>query len=101
MQKFTEPRADAFENIRESVDTNLNLSSVGKEHEVSNAGAEVTEWDSFVDWKIMEHQDYETIPDDQFQVLSKKLHIKIAEYINNSINYVFNRQFNLNFEMYP
>ena len=76
MQKFTEPRAGAFENIRESVDTNLNLSSVGKEHEVSNAGAEVTEWDSFVDWKIMEHQDYETIPDDQFQVLSKKLHIK-------------------------
>ena len=76
MQKFAEPRADAFEDIRESVDTDLNLSSAGKERDVSNAGAEVTEWDSFVDWKILEHQNYETIPDDQFQVLSKKLHIK-------------------------
>lgn len=76
MQKIAEPRADAFEDIRESVDTDLNLSSAGKERDVSNAGAEVTEWDSFVDWKILEHQNYETIPDDQFQVLSKKLHIK-------------------------
>ena len=42
----------------------------------TGSGAHKTQWDSFVDWKMMEHQDYETIPDDQFERLSRKLHIK-------------------------
>ena len=31
---------------------------------------------SFIDWKMMEHQDYQTIPDDLFDKLSRNLHIK-------------------------
>ncbi len=34
------------------------------------------DWNSFVDWKMMEYQDYQTIPDDQFHKLSEKLHIE-------------------------
>ena len=42
----------------------------------TGSGAHKHQWDSFVDWKMMEHQDYETIPDAAFEKLSEKLHIK-------------------------
>ena len=42
----------------------------------TGSGAHKHQWDSFVDWKMMEHQDYETIPDAEFEKLSEKLHIK-------------------------
>ena len=42
----------------------------------TGSGAHKPQWDSFVDWKMMEHQDYETIPDAAFEKLSEKLHIK-------------------------
>ena len=42
----------------------------------TGSGAHKPQWDSFVDWKMMEHQDYETIPDEAFEKLSEKLHIK-------------------------
>ena len=42
----------------------------------TGSGAHKHQWDSFVDWKMMEHQDYETIPDEAFEKLSEKLHIK-------------------------
>ena len=42
----------------------------------TGSGAHKHQWDSFVDWKMMEHQDYETIPDSEFEKLSEKLHIK-------------------------
>ena len=42
----------------------------------TGSGAHKDDWNSFVDWKMMEHQDYQTIPDDQFEELSTKLHIK-------------------------
>eukprot|EP00740_Mantoniella_antarctica_P017694 CAMPEP_0181371756 /NCGR_PEP_ID=MMETSP1106-20121128/14297_1 /TAXON_ID=81844 /ORGANISM="Mantoniella antarctica, Strain SL-175" /LENGTH=761 /DNA_ID=CAMNT_0023488973 /DNA_START=246 /DNA_END=2531 /DNA_ORIENTATION=- len=42
----------------------------------TGSGAHKGSWASFVDWKMMEHQDYQTIPNDQFEMLSQKLHIK-------------------------
>ena len=42
----------------------------------TGSGAHKPQWDSFVDWKMMEHQDYADLPDDQFEKLSEKLHIK-------------------------
>lgn len=42
----------------------------------TGSGAHKDDWNSFVDWKMMEHQDYQTIPDEQFETLSTKLHIK-------------------------
>ena len=42
----------------------------------TGSGAHKHQWDSFVDWKMMEHQHYETIPDAEFETLSEKLHIK-------------------------
>ena len=36
----------------------------------TGSGAHKHQWDSFVDWKMMEHQDYETIPDAAFEKLS-------------------------------
>jgi len=35
--------------------------------------AKKMDWQSFVDWKTMEHQEYETLSDAQFNKLSKKL----------------------------
>ena len=70
VHNFTKPSEEAFEKIQES------YKSAGTKREVHNAGGDVTDWDSFVDWKVMEHQDYETMPDDQFERLSKKLHIE-------------------------
>ena len=43
---------------------------------LSDAVTDIRDWDSMIDWKMMEHQDYETLPDDQFERLSDKLHIK-------------------------
>ena len=42
----------------------------------TGSGAHKEEWKAFVDWKMMDHQDYDAIPDEKFEMLAKKLHIK-------------------------
>jgi len=44
----------------------------------TGSGAHKGDWASFVDWKMMEHQEYgTTIPDAQFALLRRSLHIPV------------------------
>ena len=74
MHKFV----DALDRTRCSLDKNSahNPTELIPGSSISGANTGIREWDSMIDWKMMEHQDYETLPDDQFEKLSDKLHIK-------------------------
>ena len=74
MHKFV----DALDRTRCSLDKNSahNPTELIPGSSISRANMGIREWDSMIDWKMMEHQDYETLPDDQFEKLSDKLHIK-------------------------